>query len=129
MRKTFKRKIFYTQMILLKLLRESLIFAFSSVMVNKLRTLLSLLGITIGIFAIISVFTIVIRWKEISGRTLLSLAIMSFMSRNGHGPLIRIMPGGFICAGLYPTFAIMMKYAADHNFPKVLFFLHQRADW
>ncbi|MFP4367058.1 MAG: ABC transporter permease [Bacteroidales bacterium] len=46
-------------MIFLKLLRESLIFAYSSVMVNKLRTLLSLLGITIGIFAIISVFTIV----------------------------------------------------------------------
>jgi len=36
-----------------------LIFAFVNVMVNKLRTLLSLLGITIGIFAIISVFTIV----------------------------------------------------------------------
>ncbi len=46
-------------MILLKLLKESLIFAFVNVMVNKLRTLLSLLGITIGIFAIISVFTIV----------------------------------------------------------------------
>lgn len=46
-------------MILIKLLRESLVFAFGSVMVNKLRTLLSLLGITIGIFAIISVFTIV----------------------------------------------------------------------
>lgn len=36
-----------------------MIFAFVNVMVNKLRTLLSLLGITIGIFAIISVFTIV----------------------------------------------------------------------
>ncbi len=46
-------------MLMLKLLRESLIFAYSSVMVNKLRTLLTLLGITIGIFAIISVFTIV----------------------------------------------------------------------
>jgi putative ABC transport system permease protein len=45
--------------IILKLLRESLLFAYSSVLVNKLRTLLSLLGITIGIFAIISVFTIV----------------------------------------------------------------------
>jgi putative ABC transport system permease protein len=45
-------------MIFLKLLSESLVFAYSSVMVNKLRTLLSLLGITIGIFAIISVFTI-----------------------------------------------------------------------
>jgi putative ABC transport system permease protein len=46
-------------MLLLKLLRESFVFAYGSVMVNKLRTLLSLLGITIGIFAIISVFTIV----------------------------------------------------------------------
>lgn len=46
-------------MIFFKLLRESLIFAYTYVMVNKFRTLLSLLGITIGIFAIISVFTIV----------------------------------------------------------------------
>jgi putative ABC transport system permease protein len=46
-------------MLLLKLLKESFVFAYGSVMVNKLRTLLSLLGITIGIFAIISVFTIV----------------------------------------------------------------------
>jgi putative ABC transport system permease protein len=45
-------------MILIKLLRESFVFAYGSVMVNKLRTMLSLLGITIGIFAIISVFTI-----------------------------------------------------------------------
>jgi putative ABC transport system permease protein len=45
-------------MIIFKLLRESFIFAYTSVMGNKLRTLLSLLGITIGIFAIISVFTI-----------------------------------------------------------------------
>jgi putative ABC transport system permease protein len=46
-------------MLILKLLKESFVFAYGSVMVNKLRTLLSLLGITIGIFAIISVFTIV----------------------------------------------------------------------
>jgi len=44
--------------IFLKLLRESLVFAFHEVAVNKVRTLLSLLGITIGIFSIISVFTI-----------------------------------------------------------------------
>lgn len=37
---------------------ESLQFAVNAVVVNKLRTLLSLLGITIGIFAIISVFTV-----------------------------------------------------------------------
>jgi len=42
----------------LRLLLESFVFAFKSVIVNRLRTVLSLLGITIGIFAIISVFTI-----------------------------------------------------------------------
>ncbi|MDF1575994.1 MAG: ABC transporter permease [Bacteroidales bacterium] len=38
---------------------ESLIMAIQSVVVNRLRAMLSLLGITIGIFAIIAVFTIV----------------------------------------------------------------------
>lgn len=50
-------------MIYLKLLKESFLFAYNSVIVNKLRTFLSLLGITIGIFAIISVFT-VLDWME-----------------------------------------------------------------
>ena len=44
--------------VFLKLLKESLVFALHEVAVNKVRTLLSLLGITIGIFSIISVFTI-----------------------------------------------------------------------
>jgi putative ABC transport system permease protein len=47
--------------------RESLAFAFSSVIVNKLRTFLSLFGITIGIMSIISVFT-VFDWMESSIR-------------------------------------------------------------
>lgn len=38
---------------------ESFLFAFNSLIMNKLRTFLSLLGITIGIFAIISVFTVI----------------------------------------------------------------------
>lgn len=42
-----------------RLIKESLAFAFQSVVVNKVRTGLSLLGITIGIFAIISVFTMI----------------------------------------------------------------------
>ncbi len=42
----------------LRLFRESFLFAFEALRVNKLRTILSLLGITIGIFAIISVFTV-----------------------------------------------------------------------
>lgn len=41
------------------LLKESFVFAWQSLVVNKLRSFLSLLGITIGIFAIILVFTIV----------------------------------------------------------------------
>jgi putative ABC transport system permease protein len=46
-------------MLLLRLIYESLSFAFGSLSANKLRTFLSLLGITIGIFAIISVFTVI----------------------------------------------------------------------
>ncbi len=46
-------------MLLIRLTYESLSFAFNSLRANKLRTLLSLLGITIGIFAIISVFTVI----------------------------------------------------------------------
>lgn len=46
-------------MLFLTLFKESILFAFNALRVNKLRTLLSLLGITIGIFAIIMVFTIV----------------------------------------------------------------------
>ena len=44
---------------ILKQAKESLIFALNSVIVNKLRTFLSLLGITIGIFSIITVFTVI----------------------------------------------------------------------
>ncbi|RKR82755.1 putative ABC transport system permease protein [Mucilaginibacter gracilis] len=46
-------------MIFLKLLRESFLFAFDALRQNKLRTVLSLLGITIGIFTIITVFSAV----------------------------------------------------------------------
>jgi len=46
-------------MLLIRLIYESLSFAFNSLRANKLRTFLSLLGITIGIFAIISVFTVI----------------------------------------------------------------------
>lgn len=43
----------------LKLFFESIRFAFQALKTNVLRTVLSLLGITVGIFAIISVFTVV----------------------------------------------------------------------
>jgi len=47
----------------LRLFKEGVLFAINSVVVNKLRTFLSLFGITIGIFSIISVFT-VLDWME-----------------------------------------------------------------
>jgi len=46
-------------MVIIRLVLESLNMAIQSVIVNRLRAMLSLLGITIGIFAIIAVFTIV----------------------------------------------------------------------
>ena len=46
-------------MIFLKLFRESILFAYDALRQNKLRTLLSLLGVTIGIFTIIAVFSAV----------------------------------------------------------------------
>jgi putative ABC transport system permease protein len=46
-------------MLLIRLIIESFAFAFNSLKANKLRTFLSLLGITIGIFAIVSVFTVI----------------------------------------------------------------------
>ncbi len=45
-------------MIFIRLFQESVIMAFHSMNSNKLRTFLSLFGISIGIFAIISVFTV-----------------------------------------------------------------------
>jgi putative ABC transport system permease protein len=44
--------------LLLKLIRESYLFAINAIIVNKVRTLLSLSGITIGIFSLIAVFSV-----------------------------------------------------------------------
>jgi len=46
-------------MVIIRQVWESILMAIQSVTVNRLRAMLSLLGITIGIFAIIAVFTIV----------------------------------------------------------------------
>ncbi|NQU84712.1 MAG: ABC transporter permease, partial [Mariniphaga sp.] len=47
------------RLLIIRLILESFNFAITSLKVNRLRTFLSLLGITIGIFAIISVFTVI----------------------------------------------------------------------
>ncbi len=51
-------KRFQAYLIFLRLFRESYLFAIQAIVVNKVRTILSLLGITIGIFCVISVFTV-----------------------------------------------------------------------
>jgi putative ABC transport system permease protein len=50
-------------MIFFRLIKEGFVIAVNSIVTNRLRTFLSLFGITIGIFAIISVFT-VLDWME-----------------------------------------------------------------
>ena len=45
--------------VLIKLIGESLRFAINSLIMNMFRTVLSLLGVTVGIFAIIAVLTVV----------------------------------------------------------------------
>jgi len=46
-------------MLIIRLIWESFRFAFNALRMNMMRTVLSFLGVTIGIFAIISVFTLV----------------------------------------------------------------------
>jgi putative ABC transport system permease protein len=48
----------FIMLLLVKLIAESFRFAVVALVVNKVRTILSLLGITIGIFSIISVFSV-----------------------------------------------------------------------
>lgn len=45
-------------MLFFKLIGESFIFSIQAIIVNKTRTILTLLGITIGIFCVIAVFTV-----------------------------------------------------------------------
>ncbi len=54
----YKLPYLYPMRVLFNLIRESFRFALTSLVANKLRTFLSLLGITIGIFTITSVFTV-----------------------------------------------------------------------
>lgn len=56
--------IFVIMKIFFRLFKESVAFAIQALVVNKMRTFLSLLGVTIGIFAIISVFTMVDSMKN-----------------------------------------------------------------
>ncbi len=52
-----ERRFLQKWVIFIKLFRESAFFAFSQLMGDKFRTFLSLLGVSIGIFSIVAVFT------------------------------------------------------------------------
>ena len=70
-----------------RLLSEGASFALSALMANRLRSALSLLGITIGIFLIISVFTLVTSLEKSLRDSFASLGEDSiFIEKNPWGP-------------------------------------------
>lgn len=74
-------------MLYLSLLKESLIFALNALKNNKLRTLLSLLGVTVGIFSIIAVLAAVDSMDKSIRSELSNLdGNMLFVSQRSFGP-------------------------------------------
>ena len=61
---------------------------------NKLRTFLSLFGITIGIFCIIGVLATVNSLEQNIKNEVRSLATIQSMLINGYTPVVPIIPGG-----------------------------------
>jgi len=86
-----------------RLIKESILFAWHSLLANKLRTFLSLLGITIGIFAIITVFTVVDSLeKNIRG---------SIESLGNNVVMVQKWPWAF--GGDYPWWKYMLRPTAQ----------------
>ncbi|MBR5856176.1 MAG: ABC transporter permease, partial [Bacteroidales bacterium] len=50
--------------VIMRLLQESVVFAFSQLRSDKFRTLLSLFGVSVGIFSIVAVFTAIDALQE-----------------------------------------------------------------
>ena len=74
-------------LIYLRVLKESFYFAISALVNNKLRTFLSLLGVTIGIFSIIAVLAAVDSLKnEIEGSISSLDNSTIFLARFSFGP-------------------------------------------
>ena len=57
-------KLYRESVIFVKLIRESVAFAFSQLKGDKFRTMLSLLGVSIGIFSIVAIFTAIDALQE-----------------------------------------------------------------
>lgn len=58
------RKLYKESVIIAKLLRESITFAFSQLKGDKFRTFLSLFGVSIGIFSIVAIFSAIDALKD-----------------------------------------------------------------
>jgi len=91
--------------ILIKLIVESFRFAWNALMMNVFRTVLSLLGVTIGIFAIIAVFTVV---------DSLESSIKSSFSFLGD-KVIRVEKWPFGLGGEYPWWKYLRRPLADYS--------------
>lgn len=92
-------------MIFWGIFKESIIFAINALVVNKLRTLLSLLGITIGIFAIITVFTVVDSLEQNLRKSVQSLG----------NDIVFINKWPWTFEGNYPWWKYMNRPLPDYN--------------
>jgi len=81
-------------MILFRIIKESFSLAMSQLWSNKLRTFLSLLGISIGIFCIIAVLSAVDSLEK--NIDFLSWGLMSFTLISNHGQKILVLIIGSI---------------------------------
>ena len=92
-------------MIFFGLFKESVFFAINALVVNKLRTFLSLLGITIGIFAIITVFTVVDSLEQNLRKSVQSLG----------DDVVFIQKWPWAFDGEYPWWKYMNRPLPDYN--------------
>ncbi len=93
-------------MIIIRLIGESFMFAMNALRSNVLRTLLSLLGVTIGIFIIIGVFTVVDSLESSIKNSL------NFLGTNNIN--IQKWPYGF-GGGVYPWWKYMKRPQPDYS--------------
>jgi putative ABC transport system permease protein len=102
-------------MIILKLIRESFLFAYDALRQNKLRTMLSLLGVTIGIFTIIAVFSAVDTLRNNLQKSVNKLGSNSIYIQKWPWVGEDNFPGGNICSARYPNCATLSKCPPQPN--------------
>jgi putative ABC transport system permease protein len=98
--KTFQRKLFV---------------CFDALRQNKLRTLLSLLGVTIGIFTIIAVFSAVDTLRNNLQKSVNKLGNNSVYVEKWPWVGAAIFPGGNICSARYPNCATLTNCARSQT--------------